>query len=136
MEEKFFDTKLFKDFLAKAPIVNLKTPTVTFGTIFKHEHKENFISDWLAYLLDPNNIGTTEPLECFINIAHADENYTIDFSEVNIQREYVFQESKRRIDFLITTPSHIIGIENKIWSKQLENEFKNIIENNKITKKD
>jgi hypothetical protein len=41
------------------------------------------------------------------------------------------------LNVMLLLVSQIINIiENKIWSKQLENEFKNIIENNKITKKD
>lgn len=116
-------------FLNEIPNIHIKPPATTFGTIFKHEHKENFISDWLAYLLDSNNTGTTEPLETLLDIA-LEEKPDIDFSEITVQREYVFPKTKRRIDFLITTPSHIIGMENKIWSglqdKQLEDYSKQI----------
>lgn len=129
-------TKEFEEFLLEIPNIDIKSPAVTFGTIFKHEHKENFISDWLAYLLNADNTGTNEPLEVLIKIALKEEYFEFDFSEVTIQREYVFSDDKRRIDFLITTPSHIIGIENKIWSglqeKQLCDYSKQI---NKIKEK-
>lgn len=128
--DKLINKEDYKKFLSEIPHIEIKSPTVTFGTIFKHEHKENFISDWLAYLLDPQNVGTTEPLQALIDLAVRENKCDIDFSEVTIQREYVFDNDKRRIDFLITTPTHIIGIENKIWSdlgdNQLEDYFKQI----------
>lgn len=114
----------YKKFLSEIPKLEIKSPAITFGTIFRHEHKENFISDWLAYLLDPKNTNTSKPLESLISLALEKEDCNIDFSDVEIQREYVFFDDKRRIDFLIKTPSHIIGIENKIWSGLQNNQLK------------
>ena len=41
---------------------NVSPPTNTIAHIFRKESQENFISDWIAYLIDPVSFGNAEPL--------------------------------------------------------------------------
>ncbi|WP_341875946.1 PD-(D/E)XK nuclease family protein [Defluviitalea saccharophila] len=103
----------------------------TIPRIFNRTYDENFISDFLAYVLDPlqNGVGI-EPLikvieeysERGINILH---NLTLaEKNNISIMREYTFSNG-RRIDILINIQDElIIGIENKIFSSELENQTK------------
>lgn len=108
-----FTTKEFEELLNKMPNTRAKVPSNTIAHIFRHEDKENFISDWLAFLFNPEYTGSMEPLSALLQLASV-TNF-VDLSDVSIIRESVF-EDKRRIDFIIETSTHIIGIENKIWS--------------------
>ena len=49
-----FATAEFKALLDSMPRSRVSSPTNTIAHIFRHEHKENFISDWLAFLLNPD----------------------------------------------------------------------------------
>ena len=111
----------FIDLLEQMPTANITPPTNTIGHIFRHERKENFISDWLAFLLNPEYAGNAEPLSALLELASVTE--PVDLSNVSIVRENVF-EDKKRIDFFIETNSHIIGIENKILSDFQHNQLK------------
>lgn len=96
---------------------------LTIPAIFGRAGNENFISDYIAYILDPerNGIGT-EPLQALLSLAF--ENVAdIDLEQVDIKREYEFDDpSLGRIDFLIQLgeqdDSGVIGIENKIYSSE------------------
>lgn len=111
----------FIELIEQMPLTKTNPPTNTIAHIFHHEQKENFISDWLAFLINPEYTGSTEPLTALLKLAVGTEQ--IDISDVSIFREYTF-EDQRRIDFLIETGDYLIGIENKIWSdlqdRQLE----------------
>lgn len=111
----------FIELLEQIPAANIAPPTNTIGHIFRHEDKENFISYWLAFLLDPECIGSTEPMSALLQLAEVTE--PVDLSEISIIREHTFDD-KRRIDFFIETHSHIIGIENKIWSGLQKDQLK------------
>ena len=107
---------------------NMKVPTNTIARIFNKEGHENFISDWIAYLLDPSTFGTTEPLNVLLSMAGYEESIgTVE--NIEVLREHTFSD-QRRIDFLIETDECLIGIENKIWSdlgyKQLEDYEKSL----------
>lgn len=118
---------------------NMKVPTNTIARIFNKEGHENFISDWIAYLLDPSTFGTTEPLNVLLSMAGYEESIgTVE--NIEVLREHTFSD-QRRIDFLIETDECLIGIENKIWSdlgyKQLEDyekSLKDISKGRKIIK--
>lgn len=105
----------------------VKPRRMTIPAIFKRETDENFISDYLAYILDPNRNGIgTEPLLALLDLAfeNIDE---IDLEEMDIEREYTFDyPSLGRIDFLICLGENgengVIGIENKIYSLESENQ--------------
>ena len=111
----------FIELLEQMPAANIAPPTNTIGHIFRHEEKENFISDWLAFLLNPEYTGNSEPLSALLELASVTE--PVDFSDISIVREYAFDD-QRRIDFLIETSTHLIGIENKIWSGLQEDQLK------------
>ena len=99
------------------------SPMYTLPEIFSREYHENFISDWLAYLLDPEKNGFGwEPLITLCN------EWEIDISDATtaeIKREKVFGE-EGRIDLYIEIRSDInlllIGIENKINAKEGDNQ--------------
>ena len=101
---------------------------LTIPAIFGRSGDENFISDYLAYILDPerNGIGT-EPLQALLGLALEDIS-EIDFGQVAITREYAFQKrpEKGRIDFLIELgqdgENGVIAIENKIYSPEGEHQ--------------
>jgi len=75
----------------------------------------------LAFLLNPDCTGSSEPLSALLGLASITES--VDFSEISITREYTCPD-QRRIDFLIETSTHLIGIENKIWSGLQENQLR------------
>lgn len=93
---------------------------ITVPVIFKRTYNENFISDYLAYILDPirNGIGI-EPIACLLSIL--DSDITLDFYDVKIEREYELEEGsiKGRIDLLIQIDEKVVlGIENKIFASE------------------
>ena len=70
--------------------------------------------------MNPDFVGSTEPLNALLQLASA--TTPVDLYDISISREVSF-EDKRRIDFIIETGSHIIGIENKIWSDLQQNQL-------------
>ncbi len=108
---------------------------LTIPAIFNRSYDENFISDYLAYILDPeiNGIGVA-PLNALLNLV--DEDSIASDSAVKIDREFTFKDGGR-IDFLIHLDEEkIIGIENKItafegvnqtasYDKSIASEFPN-----------
>lgn len=106
---------------------------MTIPAIFSRSYDENFISDYLAYILNPeiNGIGIA-PLRALLSLI--DEDGVDDNSEVVIDREYTFDDGGR-IDFLIRIDDELVlGIENKItagegfqqtlsYEKAIENKF-------------
>lgn len=101
----------------------------TIPKIFKKTYDENFISDFIAYVLDPNHNGVgIEPLIRLVE-GYSDNGICIlkslkDKPNLKVEREYTLSNG-RRIDILIKVGSDmIIGIENKIFSTELENQTK------------
>ena len=91
--------------------------------IFGKQDQEVFITYWLAYLLDPNVNGFgVEPLNALLRCIEAEPLSSDD--DVVVIREFTFAKDGRRIDLLITTPSLIIGIENKLYSGELVSQTK------------
>lgn len=97
---------------------NVKTDDSVLTIIGGNFHDENAISNYLAYVLDPqlNGVGT-QPLNNFLKILDA----SIELSEtdrIDIQREYTLPNN-RRIDFLITiNEERMIAIEHKVFSDE------------------
>ena len=99
-----------------------KQRRVTIPVIFNRWYDENFISDYLAYILDPqrNGIGV-EPLLKLIELAYGSQP-DFELEPVEIQREYTFRGGDNgRIDFLIRLgvedaerQQAVICIENKL----------------------
>lgn len=93
---------------------------ITVPVIFNSTYNENFISDYLAYILDPirNGIGI-EPIACLLSIL--DSDITLDFDDVKIERERSLKEGleEGRIDLLIQIDEKVVlGIENKIFASE------------------
>ena len=103
-------------------VMKIKDKPYTLAHIFKKDYGENFISDWLAFLLNPqtNGIGM-KPLNIFLKLCG--KKYKINENpEIDIQREYDLKEAGR-IDFLIKIKTDkcekfLIAIENKILSDE------------------
>lgn len=113
----------FENMLNDLSDIKPKTLTNTFAHIFRKENNENFISNWLAFLLDPFLVDSFEPLQCLLSLAGFDNLDISNYEKINIEREYTF-ENGRRIDFLIELDkSVIIAIENKIWSGLQDNQL-------------
>jgi hypothetical protein len=93
----------------------------TIPAIFNSAYDENFISDYLSYVLNPDRNGLgTEPLRALLGLVSAEFN-GIDIQEVDIYREYTLDSG--RIDLLILIDeSLVVGIENKILSSESGNQ--------------
>jgi len=108
------------------PYVDIKKSITLFTIpeIFKRESDENFISDYLAFILDPkkNGIGA-EPLKRIISYCNPEYDVdSLEFTRCSVEREKYLDE-ENRIDLLITIGEDlIIAIENKIYSKERENQ--------------
>lgn len=90
---------------------------LTIPVIFGRSYDENFISDYLAYILDPdrNGIGD-EPLVRLLELV-VPEAEMPDIEVVEITREYSLGSG--RIDLLIDIcESAVVGIEAKLWSPE------------------
>ena len=108
----------------------------TIPRIFGRPWRENFISDYLAYLLNPNKSGLgEEPLAAFLALCNV-ETSEIDLADVSIYREYNLDGG--RIDFLMEWEDQlVVGIEAKIgaaenpgqtkhYARVIKREFKDI----------
>lgn len=96
-------------------------PPLTILKIFGRSGDENFISDYLAYILDPekNGIGT-EPLERFLELCEVDA-HDLSWENFSIRREKTLDQG--RIDFLLVWEDElVVGIENKIYSQEHNNQ--------------
>lgn len=99
--------------------------------IFRKPYDENFISDFLAYILDPylNGAGL-DPLKQVVKHFSFSgykilDNLTIaEKNNIQVLREYTFSGG-RRIDILIIIKNHfILAIENKIFSEESDQQTK------------
>ena len=98
-----------------------KDTIITLPAIFGKQYHENFISSWLAYLFDPNLNGFgVEPLKALLSL-FCDNPLLEDDDLVVVETEHTFDD-ERRIDILISTPHYLIGIENKIFAAEQENQ--------------
>ena len=141
--------------------IDIKESEITVLDILNKSHyDENFISDWLAFIFNPeiNGIGN-KPICCLINsldiskcnvknedikIKWSDSikevNYTINEQKfISIEREKVIDDNKR-IDVLIKYSNTWIIIENKINSMengtQTRNYYKYIMKKKKEAEKE
>lgn len=94
---------------------------LTLPEIFGKQDQEVFATYWLAYLLNPqiNGFGVG-PLNALLRCI--DANQVSEEDEIIIEREYTFENNGRRIDLLITTQEYLIGIENKLFSGEGDNQ--------------
>lgn len=97
------------------PSIRIISKTDTIARIFGRTRDENFISDWLAYLIQSD----VRLLEMLFNHFFFEGSDT----EYELIREYQF-ENGRRIDILIMSETFVIGIENKVDSGLQPNQLK------------
>ncbi len=101
--------------------LNADRPVVTIPTIFHRPYDENFISDYLAHILNPIHSGLGyAPLQSLLTIAGV--SYSLNSNDgvgLQVFREYQLSEESR-IDILIVIKRAklIIAIENKIFSSE------------------
>jgi len=91
---------------------------LTIPAIFRKSYDENFVSDYLAYAIDPamNGVGVA-PVARLLTWAGADiESAQVDSADVH--REYDLRAGGR-IDLLaVINKELVLGIENKIFSSE------------------
>lgn len=98
----------------------IKPPPVkhpTIPVIFGKQYDENFLSSYLAYVLDPNKNGIgIAPLACLLKeIFHHETN--LDASNVRVYREYPIDNN--RLDVMIEMDDEsLLVIENKLYSPE------------------
>ncbi len=103
---------------AKAGVLpETKALPVTVPVIFGRPYDENFISNYLAYVLDPQRNGLGDaPLSVLLSLAGC--QIEPDLDEVKISREFTLADSSR-IDLLIIIGEELVlGIENKIFASE------------------
>lgn len=102
----------------------------TFLDIINKTFDENYISDFLAFILNPikNGLGFL-PIKYLID-SYVDNIESFSFNDITIQREFTFSDLSR-IDILIELPYNemVIAIENKIFSKEGYNQTKKYEQN-------
>ncbi|WP_420494039.1 PD-(D/E)XK nuclease family protein [Macrococcus psychrotolerans] len=119
----------YLEMLNNMPVVDEKVHSASIAKIFGIESKENIISNWLAFLLDPNRVKSDVPLKAFLSTFLNDKVIEdLDYTDVVVTREYVLN-NKRRVDIVIQINGVIIGIENKIFAT-LHNDQLNDYHNN------
>lgn len=115
LDNQEFDELLFSQVIFDIPNIEPKIKTKTIARIFGRSKNENFLSDWLAYLFEHD----TRVLSVLLNNIGIEDS----IGEYNVSREYTLSDN-RRIDFLIKSEEYLIGIENKIDSREQENQLK------------
>lgn len=116
--------KKFEKFIDKIKELEPTSKVDTIPEVFGIQYKEVYITKWIAYLLR-QSFGYK-----ILNVLLKTAKSKINVSEnevIEVHTEYVFNP-KRRIDILIFTKNHLIGIENKIWSGEQENQTKEYLE--------
>ncbi|GAB2023969.1 hypothetical protein OfM1_00390 [Lactovum odontotermitis] len=113
--EKSFSIEELTNVVLNAPQSVVKTKTETIARIFGKTRGENFISDWLAFLMKHN----PEVLRAVFQSA----DIPAEDLEFDVEREHVFSDG-RRIDLLLTGENVIVGIENKIDSGKQNDQLK------------
>lgn len=106
----------YLEMINNIPAIDEKVHSESIAKIFGIESKENIISNWLAFLLDPNRLKSDVPLKAFLSTFLNDKVIEdLDYTDVVVTREYVLN-NKRRVDIVIQINGVIIGIENKIFA--------------------
>lgn len=109
--------KEFHMFLKALQETEIKNDAKTIPEVFGIQYKEVYITKWLAYLLRQNQIGYK-----LLNILLSSTDIQMEENDIEkVYTEYVF-DTGRRIDVLIFTKHSLVGIENKIWSGEQENQ--------------
>lgn len=119
----------YLEMINNIPAIDEKVHSESIAKIFGIESKEIIISNWLAFLLDPNRVKSDMPLKAFLSTFLNDKVIEdLDYTDVIVTREYILN-NKRRVDIVIQINGVIIGIENKIFAT-LHNDQLNDYHNN------
>lgn len=108
-------------------IAHCVKPVFTIPCVFRRTYDENFISDYLSYVLHPIESGLgLAPLQALLKLADfsiESRKLEHELNEIVVEREVQLSEHSR-IDILIHLKSSniIIAIENKIFSLESENQ--------------
>lgn len=131
VENKIDDFKALIEEINKTNFMPNKKVYHLMPTLFNKSSDENFLSDWLAFIINPelNSIGT-KPLNILLSLA----GYNIFLSDdvktdigsagyySNCRECYLDAKNSCRIDFLFKVDdgddSYLFAIENKIFSGQ------------------
>jgi len=100
---------------------------LTILAMLNKQYDENTISDYLAYVLDPEKNGLgLKPLNNLISLFDEEKVIeTEDYNYIEIFREYGFKDGSR-IDLLIkVNDSFVIAIESKVLAKESKNQTNN-----------
>lgn len=108
----------FMEFIKKLMGTETGNGVHTIPEVFGIQYKEVYITKWLAYLLKQKQFGW-KILNALLIISGSK---TVEKDcAYNVYTEHVF-ENGRKIDILIDSQNFLIGIENKIWSGEQENQ--------------
>lgn len=119
----------YLEMINNIPVTDEKIHSESIAKIFGIESKENIISNWLAFLLNPNRIKSDVPLKAFLSTFLNDKVIEdLDYTDVVVTREYILN-NMRRVDIVLQINELIIGIENKIFAA-LHNDQLNDYHNN------
>jgi hypothetical protein len=116
-----FESRLEKLYAQYVKIAHLDKPVKTIPSIFNRSYDENFISDYLAHILNPIDSGLGfSPIQSLLRFAGnpfcLTEN---DVIGIQVFREYQLSDESR-IDILIVLKKTklLIAIENKLFSSE------------------
>ena len=113
--------KAFQSFIDELQMTKKPRNNALIPEVFGIQYKEVYITKWLAYLLSirEDNMGIK-----VLNALIKASGKSLELSEneiVDVFTEYTFSDG-RRIDILIRTKNIIIGIENKIYSSEQDDQ--------------
>jgi hypothetical protein len=98
-----------------------RNTTISILDIFNKSYKEDEISNYLAYILDPSKNGLgTQPLKNIVDFGKGkwETSYDEHVDKIKVMREFVLI-NQRRVDLVINVnDSLIIGIENKVFTEE------------------
>jgi len=97
----------------------------TLADSFRKVGNENFMSDWLAFLIDPKLSKSTEILERFLQMIEIEK--MPDICNVEASREKGFGKCGR-VDIVIKADRMLLLIENKLYSGLGKDQDKRYIE--------
>ncbi|MBR2304250.1 MAG: PD-(D/E)XK nuclease family protein [Ruminococcus sp.] len=113
--------------------INNKNENANLLSILRVNYKEVYICRLLCYLIDPKTKTGKEFLELFVKDALNITDFSLNDPEVSLE---VGIDDKRRIDILITSETHIIPIEVKIFADDQKNQCRDYYKYAKDDKKD
>lgn len=133
MQNDKFNFKTMQQQINNLPETSTDRKVDTIPKVLGIENKENYINNWLSFLLDSSRYSSVEPLNVLMELyakkecSESNVGKNIDLTvaedeEIEVTREATL-DNGRRIDILIETEKLLIGIENKIHSGLQQNQL-------------